>query len=291
MKYLVAEFRIDCANDMAQIAKDLLADMAGEAGFESFEDTDGGLNGYVQESAFDEEQLNDSLRDFPIDNVQITYNINKVEDHDWNEEWERQGFEPIAIGDKIVVYDAKRQADAATVPASATAIAIDARQAFGTGTHQTTRMVISSLMDTDVKGKYVLDCGCGTGILSIAAAKLGAADCTGYDIDEWSVDNSRHNAELNHVGNLHVLLGDAALLDRYTGQFDIVMANINRNILIADMPKFALAMRKGGQLLLSGFYLEDVEMLKAKAESLGLKYVGVRNDGDWACLAFQKAGV
>lgn len=290
MKYLVAEFRIDCANDMAQIAKDLLADMAGEAGFESFEDTDGGLNGYVQESAFDEEQLNGSLRDFPIDNVQITYNINKVEDHDWNEEWERQGFEPIAIGDKIVVYDAKRQADAATVPASATAIAIDARQAFGTGTHQTTRMVISSLMDTDVKGKHVLDCGCGTGILSIAAAKLGAADCTGYDIDEWSVDNSRHNAELNHVGNLHVLQGDAALLDRYTEQFDIVMANINRNILIADMPKFALAMRKGGQLLLSGFYMEDVEMLKAKAESLGLKYVGVRNDGDWACLAFQKAG-
>ena len=168
MKYLAAHFEIACMDDMMQIARDLLMDVAGEAGFESFEDTERGVDGYVQEQLFDRQLPDDGIASFPLDGVSIVYNINKVEDQDWNAVWEEQGFEPIDIDHRVVVYDAKGE-----VPqhdAGAVMIGIDARQAFGTGTHETTQMIIASLLDMQLEGKSVLDCGCGTGILSIAAA-------------------------------------------------------------------------------------------------------------------------
>lgn len=285
MKYLAAHFNIACTDSALQTARDLLADIAGEAGFESFEDTADGIDGYVQEQLFDQPTLDSGIQEFPIDGVRITYNINKVEDQDWNEAWEQSGFEPINIDNRIVVYDAK-----GNVPPhceDAITIAIDARQAFGTGTHETTRMVIATLLQLDLHGKSVLDCGCGTGILSIAAAKCGAERCTGYDIDEWSVDNSLHNASLNQV-DMEVKLGDASVADSISGTFDVVMANINRNILLADMPVFATKMKAGATLIMSGFYQEDAKMITDKALSLGLTPVGQRSNGDWTCLTFNK---
>ena len=286
MRYLAAHFCIQCPPALTQTVKDLIADMAGEAGFESFEDTPSGLDGYVQEQLMDRDALEQALADFPIDGVTISYTINKVEDQDWNREWEEQGFEPIRIDHRMVIYDAKLPVPPADE--GAILIGIDARQAFGTGTHETTQMIIATLLDTDLRGLRTLDCGTGTGILSIAAAKLGAVACVGYDIDEWSVNNARHNGDINHVA-LDIRLGDARVTDTLTTPFDVVMANINRNILLADMERFVRVMAPGATLILSGFYPTDIPMLSERATALGLHEAARHTLGDWACLVFGRA--
>lgn len=284
MKYLTATFHIVSEPSLLQTARDLLADCAGDAGFESFEDTDDGIKGYVQEELFDKEQLDAQLADFPLPDITVTYDFSKVEDKDWNETWENEGFDPIDIYNRIVIYDARQTTP--QLPEGVIPIAIQARQAFGTGTHQTTQMIIGLLLDMHLAGKRVLDCGCGTGILGIAASKLGAKEVVAYDIDEWSADNARHNAQINHVKNIEVLQGDANVLNHVSGVFDIVLANINRNILLQDMPAFRNVMMQGSVLILSGFFEEDCASLSAKATTLGLVHTGKVSKGNWCCLVF-----
>ena len=166
-------------------------------------------------------------------------------------------------------------------------IEIDAHLAFGTGTHETTRMICGMLLDMQLDGLRVLDCGCGTGILGICALKLGAASAVGYDIDEWSADNTRHNAVINRVDDhLTSLCGDASVLGAFDAEFNLVLANINRNILINDMEGFRSVMAPKAQLILSGFYKNDCALLESKAQTLGLSLKATRTDGDWACLLF-----
>lgn len=284
MKYLTATFHIVSEPSLLQTARDLLADSAGQAGFESFEDTEDGIKGYVQEDQFDKEQLDAQLADFPLPGINVTYELSKVEDKDWNETWENEGFDPIDIYNRIVIYDARQTTP--LLPEGVIPIAIQARQAFGTGTHQTTQMIIGLLLDMHLAGKRVLDCGCGTGILGIAASKLGAKEIVAYDIDEWSADNARHNAQINHVKNIEVLQGDANVLNHVSGVFDIVLANINRNILLQDMPAFRNVMMQGSVLILSGFFEEDCASLSAKATTLGLVHTGKVSKGNWCCLVF-----
>lgn len=286
MKYLVAEFKIECQDGMIQIARDLLTDALGEAGFETFEDTKEGINGYVQESLFDENAMNDVISNFMLPDVTINANIQEAEYRNWNEEWEEAGFERININDSITIYDARH--DDGNGIASGISIGIETKQAFGTGTHETTRMIVSTLLNIDLKGKRVLDCGCGTGILGIAASKLGASEVVGYDIDEWSSENAIHNAELNGVGNMKVMLGDASVLKSVEGKFDVVLANINRNILLADMPAFVSVMADDSLLILSGFYASDVDLLIEKASSLGLSKIDSKSDSEWTCLVLKK---
>lgn len=286
MKYLVAEFKIECQDGMIQIARDLLTDALGEAGFETFEDTEDGIKGYVQESLFDENAMNDVISNFMLPDVTINANIQEAEYKNWNEEWEEAGFERININDSITIYDARH--DDGNGIASGISIGIETKQAFGTGTHETTRMIVSTLLNIDIKGKRVLDCGCGTGILGIAASKLGASEVVGYDIDEWSSENAIHNAELNGVGNMKVMLGDASVLKSVEGKFDVVLANINRNILLADMPAFVSVMAVNSLLILSGFYASDVDLLIEKASSLGLSKIDSKSDSEWTCLVLKK---
>lgn len=286
MKYLVAEFKIECQDGMIQIARDLLTDALGEAGFETFEDTEDGIKGYVQESLFDENAMNDVISNFMLPDVSISANIQEAEYKNWNEEWEEAGFERININDSITIYDARHDDDNGI--ASGISIGIETKQAFGTGTHETTRMIVSTLLNIDLKGKRVLDCGCGTGILGIAASKLGASEVVGYDIDEWSSENAIHNAELNGVGNMKVMLGDASVLKSVEGKFDVVLANINRNILLADMPAFVSVMADESLLILSGFYASDVDLLIEKASSLGLSKIDSKSDSEWTCLVLKK---
>jgi ribosomal protein L11 methyltransferase len=286
MKYLVAEFKIECQDGMIQIARDLLTDALGEAGFETFEDTEDGIKGYVQESLFDENAMNDVISNFMLPDVTINANIQEAEYKNWNEEWEEAGFERININDSITIYDARH--DDGNGIASGISIGIETKQAFGTGTHETTRMIVSTLLNIDLKGKRVLDCGCGTGILGIAASKLGASEVVGYDIDEWSSENAIHNAELNGVGNMKVMLGDASVLKSVEGKFDVVLANINRNILLADMPAFVSVMADDSLLILSGFYASDVDLLIEKASSLGLSKIDSKSDSEWTCLVLKK---
>ena len=285
-------------------ACDVLAALAGEVGFETFMETETGLTGYVQQALFDEPALKEALEDFPFEGVCISYEVHEAEDKDWNEQWEQEGFEPIVVnseqrivnsekGYAIVIHDGRHLPEA--IPEEAIAIEIDAKLAFGTGTHETTRMVCSALLSylspltAHLSPLKILDCGTGTGLLSICALKLGAREAVGYDIDEWSVDNARHNAVINHVDDRFTsLLGDVNILNEVEGTFDLVMANINRNILLADMPMMYAKMCPEAHLILSGFYTTDIPMLTEKAQSLGMTFVAQQEDNDWACLVFKK---
>ena len=300
MKYFEVEFTI---SPFSTDAADLLAAIAGEAGFETFEETSTGLLGYIQQDFLDVNVLQESLEDFPFEGVSISYDIREAEDRDWNEQWEQEGFEPIVVWSEecgvrseecgvrseITIHDGRHIPE----KPSEISIEIDAHLAFGTGTHETTRMICAELISlltphSSLLVKRVLDCGTGTGILSICALKLGATEAVGYDIDEWSVDNARHNAVINQVDDRFTSLqGDASiLLNKVEGTFNLVMANINRNILLADMETFRKKMADGAKLILSGFYTEDCQMLIDKAQTLGLKLTKQKEDQNWACLVF-----
>jgi ribosomal protein L11 methyltransferase len=280
MKYYEVEFTI---SPLSADAADLLASLAGEAGFETFEETETGLKGYVQQSLFSVDALRECIEDFPFEGTSIIYNVREAEDRDWNEQWEQEGFEPIVISDQLVIHDGRHLPETD----SQVSIEIDAKLAFGTGTHETTRMICKQLIDRS-QGARVLDCGTGTGILSIVALKFGATQAVGYDIDEWSADNARHNAVINRVDDRFTsLLGDSSVLNTVDGTFDLVLANINRNILLADMPRFISKMHNGSTLILSGFYTTDVQILIDKAKTLGLSLVFQDSDQDWACIVLR----
>lgn len=270
---------------MLQTARELLSAAACEAGFEAFEDTDDGIAGYVQRTMFDRDALDAAIADYVPGSVDVEYTMEEVPDQDWNQGWEDEGFEPIGVGDGLVIYDAKHtDRDMFAGDDGVMRIFIEARNAFGTGTHQTTRMILRRLLGMSLAGRSVLDCGCGTGILGIVASRLGAGRVLGYDIDEWSADNARHNAALNGVANMDVMLGDASVLGGVDEKFDIVIANINRNILLADMAAFCAHMKVDGKLVLSGFYEADVPMLGQEAARHGLCIDDVAVDEEWACM-------
>lgn len=287
MKYLVAKFKIATSEDLLQVCKDLLADSAAEAGFESFEETQEGLEAYVQKELFDKDALDASIADFPIEGTDISYTIEDTEDKDWNEEWEEQGFDPICVDDQVLIYDAKHPELHPTTSPDHIEIGIEAKLAFGTGNHETTRMIVSTLLNMNLYKMRVLDCGCGTGILGLVASKLGASEVVGYDIDEWSVENAKHNAQLNGVDNLEVYFGNASVINHISGVFDVVLANINRNILLEDMKSFRGVLNEGGYMILSGFYEEDIPVLLEKAKEFGLYESGRRTDNNWACLVLK----
>ena len=296
MKYFEVAFTL---SPYSADACDVLAALAGEVGFETFMETETGLTGYVQQALFDEPALQEALEDFPFEGVSISYDVHEAEDKNWNEQWEQEGFEPIEVrckmddGRCVIIHDGRHLPE--VIPEEAITIEIDAKLAFGTGTHETTRMVCSALLSylfplsTFHFPLRILDCGTGTGILAIAALKLGAKEAIGYDIDEWSVDNARHNAVINQVDDRFTsLLGDVSILNEVEGSFDLVMANINRNILLADMPMMVAKMAPEAHLILSGFYTADIPMLTEKAQSLGMTFVAQQEDNDWACLVFKK---
>ena len=291
MKYFEVAFTL---SPYSTDACDVLAALAGELGFETFMETEDGLTGYVQQALFNEQTLKETIEDFPFDGISINYNVREAEDKDWNEQWEQEGFEPIAVrrkmedGRGIIIHDGRHLP--VNISDQDITIEIDAKLAFGTGTHETTRMICSTLLDLfgNLSPLKVLDCGTGTGILAICALKLGASEAVGYDIDEWSADNARHNAVINRVDDRFTsLLGDVNILKEVEGSFDLVMANINRNILLADMPMMHEKMAPGAQLILSGFYTADIPMLTEKAQSLGMKLVAQEEDNDWACVVFR----
>ena len=274
MKYLQFNFR---TSPCTEVVNDVLSATLADAGFESFMEQPGGIAAYIQQSLYNEEALQQALDNFPLLDAHISYDYLEAEDRDWNEEWERNFFQPIIIGNRCVVHSTFHH----DVPKAEYDITIDPQMAFGTGHHETTGLIINELLDMDLTGCHVLDMGCGTSILAILARMKGAARCTAIDIDDWCVRNSLENIRLNRLDGIEVLQGDASsLADK--GPFDVVIANINRNILLNDMQHYAARMKQGALLLMSGFYVEDIPLIEAEARRLGLHPDGHREQNCWA---------
>lgn len=317
MKYYQFSFRIhnDNADLSQEIVADVLSSLLAEIGFESFvhsrdlnmvkvtdphnpesatfeyaDDAESDeYSAYIQQSLFDEDALKAVVENVPLPGVVVTYSQSEPEDKDWNAEWEQNYFQPICVesqGHTCSIASTFHR----DVPPAEYAIVIDPRMSFGTGHHQTTSQMISRLLEMDITGKEVLDMGCGTSILAILARMRGAAHCWAIDVDEWCVDNSRDNIALNGLNGIDVVLGSAASLSdgTVTEQFDMVIANINRNILLQDMNAYVASMRPGADILMSGFYTEDVALIVEKGESLGLRLVDVRSLDNWACVRLSK---
>ena len=278
MKYFEVTFTTQPGNETVN---DIVSALAGEIGFESFVEWEEGVQAYIQQSLFDEEALAQMVANFPLPDTQITYTIQEAEDKDWNEEWEKNFFQPIVIGDRCCIHSTFHQ----DTPKTEYEILINPQMAFGTGHHETTSSIICELLDADLKDKTVLDMGCGTSILAILASMRGAKALTAIDIDDWCVNNSRDNIELNGINNITVELGDANLL-KGREPFDVIIANINRNILLADMAQYAACMHKGSELYMSGFYVQDIPVIQEKAESLGMTFVHHREKNNWAAVKF-----
>ena len=279
MKYFEVTFTTSPCNE---IVNDVVSALAGEIGFESFVEWDHGIQAYIQQQLFDEKALEDMVENFPLSDTSITYTVKEAEDKDWNEEWEKNFFQPIVIGDRCCIHSTFHK----DTPKTEYEILINPQMAFGTGHHETTSSIICELLDADLKDKSVLDMGCGTSILAILASMRGANHITAIDIDDWCVNNSRDNIDLNGINNITVELGDADLL-KGRSPFDVIIANINRNILLADMDKYAACMHSGSELYMSGFYIEDIPFIRKKAESLGMTFIHHREKNNWAAVKFR----
>ena len=289
MKYIEVTFSMS----QTEPFRDLLVDLLGNEGpYESFVDITDGLKAYVPLADYDAAWLQNAIRDFPI---LLTFKAEEMEDKDWNAEWEK-GHQPVLVhydGGSVFV----RAPFHPCRPDADYEIIIEPKMSFGTAHHPTTYMMLGYVAEIPVQGRRVLDMGCGTAILAILAARRGAAQVVGIDIDEWAFRNAQENASTNNVAiDLH--LGDATLLanaaaasqhgDANMGAFDIILANINRNILLADMHRYASVLIAGGSLIISGFYQADEASLLQKAATLGLSLLDSKCRDGWSALRLIK---
>lgn len=299
MKYFEVNFQI---TPNSETASDILSALLADVGFEAFESSDHGLLAWIQQPLYDSMALEDVVSSFPLSGVSVSYSVNEAPDENWNQQWEQEGFRPIIIENKdsddakalIVIHDTSHS----DVPKALYDICINPCQAFGTGSHQTTRMILSQLLTMPLKNRFIVDAGTGTGILSIMCMMLGASKVLAYDIDEWSVRNAQSNLLLNGIKTgVDVLLGDSSVLTSFQSEKESIttqkhpslfIANINRNILLADMQVFAQTLEEGGELLLSGFFTEDAPVLLAEASKHALEPFLQKEDDNWCLLLLKK---
>jgi ribosomal protein L11 methyltransferase len=273
MDYIELTLQIDA--DFVEI---LMAEL-GELGFESFVETEDGLEAYIQEETFDDIAVKQMIENYAA-RTAISYQFKKIARQNWNAEWEKN-FQPIQIGEQIYVRADFHESK----PDFLYEIIITPKMSFGTGHHETTSMVMEHQLSIDHTNKKVLDVGTGTGILAVLASKLGAVQIRAFDIDEWSVENTRENVQLNDVSNVSVRQG--TIEDEPKDIYDIVLANINRNILLSQIPAYVTFLKKGGALLVSGFYEKDIADIQTVAESVGLKKIAQLSKNNWAAIVFK----
>jgi ribosomal protein L11 methyltransferase len=272
------ELQVTLSADYADI---LMAELAA-LGFESFVETDEGLSAYISEPDFDEIAIQ-SVIDKYADQTAIAYQINSLEKRNWNEEWERN-YQPIEVLDRIRVRASFHEPDAGFQYD----IVINPKMSFGTGHHETTAMVLEHQLSVDAAGKTVLDVGSGTGILAILAAMQGAERVVAFDIEEWAIENARENAELNGCSQIEVFQGTIHEVNP-AERFDIVLANINRNVLLEDIPVYVRLMKPESTLLVSGFYEQDALDIEEKGLAEGLTKTGQLSQNKWVSLRFIKS--
>lgn len=259
--------------------REILVAMLAELPFESFDETEDQIMGYIPGESANLNEIGEITTYLPF-NVSLSREV--IPDQNWNEVWEKNYFKPLLIGGRCLVrapfHNEYEPAEFELV--------IEPKMAFGTGNHETTTLVAEQILDMDLTEKTVLDMGCGTGILGMLASMKGAQSVTAIDIDSWSFESTVENARLNNIFNLKAKLGDASLLGDET--YEIIFANIHKNVIINDMPAYESVLQSGGKLYLSGFYAHDMPDVKAKAESLGLLETGYKEKNNWVVYTFEK---
>ena len=276
MNYYACSF----TNPENENLKDMFMELLGEIGFDSFMDTDEGFEAYCQEPALDDNELNDIMQMEQFANVKLLKK-ELIPDQDWNATWEAS-YEPVIINEFCRIRAPFHKVEGSYKYD----LIIEPKMSFGTAHHETTSQIIELMLQSDFTGLNLLDMGSGTGVLAILAKKLGSATTVAIDNDEWAYRNALDNIRLNDENDIIVELGDAnSLNDR---QFDIILANINRNILLRDMKEYVKCLVDGGKIFFSGFYEEDLALIAKEAESLGLKYSNHVTKNNWTAAVFVK---
>lgn len=264
-----------------ELGTEILIAELGEKAFESFEETATGVSAYVQKDLWTEDILEDVFI-LQSEQFTITYRKEEIAQVNWNEEWEKN-FDPIDVDGICYVRAPFHEKTSAQYD-----IVIEPKMSFGTGHHETTFMMIRQILNNDMQDKVVLDMGCGTAILAILASMRGAKHVDAIDIDNWCYLNSIENAERNNCVNVEVFEGDASIISKEP-KYNVILANINRNILLNDMDKYIASLYKGGEIYFSGFYTEDITAIKNCAEKIGLVFESSLEKNNWVSLKFIKA--
>ncbi|MCK4746234.1 MAG: 50S ribosomal protein L11 methyltransferase [Bacteroidales bacterium] len=250
-------------------------------GFEGFIENDDLIQAYIRKDQFSGESFNHVIDDLSRAGLNMQYRFHETVDHNWNEEWEKK-FAPVVIKEKVLIRAPFHDGDG-DLPCT---LIIEPKMSFGTGHHHTTRLMIEAMMEHDLRGKRVLDMGCGTGVLGIYACKLGAERVLGVDNDQWAYENALENVERNGASAMEVRLGDAGMLKEEG--FDVVLANITRNTLVRGIPVYKNHLETGGLLVVSGILAEDVQFILNAAYQCGLDHLNTREESNWISLSFVK---
>jgi ribosomal protein L11 methyltransferase len=278
MQYVKAIFKFENIEDYQQ---DLLISDLADLGFDTFEDSENGFIAFIVKDNFSEQALKDLLAHY-TDDFATNYALEDVADENWNAEWEKN-FNPLIIDDVCYVRATFHEPQ----PSYPYEIVIDPKMSFGTGHHQTTSMMMQYILSADLKDKTVLDMGCGTAILAILAAKLGAKNLVAIDYDNVCYESTIENAALNNISNLKALCGSKEVIPNE--EYDVIFANINRNILLDQIHRYAEVLKSGGKIFFSGFYLDpDLGMITAECAKYGIQYLDHKQNGDWVAAQFEK---
>ena len=269
------------ARSWSSIEKEILFAKLAQIGFEGFVEGENEIQAYIEKDRYSSEALNQVVDELAAANIRVQYRFHITEDQNWNEEWEKK-FEPVIIDERVLIrapfHDSSADLEHTLV--------IEPKMSFGTGHHYTTKLMIREMGKHPLEGKQILDMGCGTGVLGIYACKLGAAKVLGVDIDQWAYENALENIKRNGAACMEVRLGDVGVLDNES--FDLILANITRNILVRDMSVYTAHLFNNGLVIVSGILAEDAQYILNEAYRCGLKHLSTVEECNWISLTFVK---